>query len=126
MDEEQFGQALTDLVRGKPATLDAYFHAVEADVQIGSTSAKCHFHCINLDGNGRPRIDALVKHLIGHVIDYAIPRKKIKEALRFQEETGSTYKHTMLLLQAMGLFSRLGKSGQGGELILFLMAERFL
>jgi hypothetical protein len=126
MNEEQFGAALADLVRGKPATLDAYFHAVEADVQVGTTNARCHFHCINLDGNGRPRVDALVKHLIGHVIDYAIPRKRIEEALRYQEETGSAYKHTMLLLEAMGLFSKLAKSGEGGELILFLMAERFL
>lgn len=126
MNEEQFGQALANLVRGKPSTIDAYFHAVEADVSVGSTNAKCHFHCINLDGNGRPRVDALVKHLIGHVIDYSIPRKKIMEALLYQEETGSAYKHAMLLLEAMGLFSKLVKSGEGGELILFLLAERFL
>jgi hypothetical protein len=118
--------ALNDLVRGSPASLDAFFHVVETGVVVDQTSATCHFHCINLDGNGRPRMEGLIKHLIGHLIDYAIPRKRIEEAYAFQKDTGSSYKTATLLLEAIGLFSRLEKSGEGGELILFLMAERFL
>lgn len=108
------------------SSLDAFFHVVETGVTVGGTSAKCHFHCINLDGNGRPRVEALVKHLLGHLIDYTIPRKRIEEAYVEQQETGSTYSHAAMFIEALGLFSRLSKSGEGGELILFLMAERFL
>lgn len=126
MNEEQFRAALIDLVRGKPESLNAYFHIVETHVMVGSTSAKCHFHCVNLDGNGRPRIDGLVKYLVTHVIDYTIPRKRIDEALLYQKETGSASKSVALFFEAIGLFTTLAKSGEGGELILFLMAERFL
>ena len=118
--------ALEDLARGKASDLDAFFHVIKSDVKVGETSATCHFHCINLDGNGRPRVDALVKHLLGHVLDYSIPRKRIAEAWASQQESKSTYKMANLLIEAMGLFTRLEKSGEGGELILFLLAERFL
>lgn len=118
--------ALEDIVRGDDTGLNAFFHVVDTGVTVAETSATCHFHCINLDGNGRPRVDALVKHLICHLVDYAIPRKRIIEAMEFQQETGSTTKNVQLIIEAMGLFSRLAKSGEGGELILFLLAERFL
>lgn len=121
-----FQDALNGLVRGDASTLEAFFHVVNAEVDVDGTSAVCHFHCINFDGNGRPRVDGLVKHLIGHMIDYAVPRRKIIEAFRYQQETGSAYKHSMLLIEAVNLFSKLSKSGEGGELILFLLAERFL
>ncbi|MFZ2973292.1 MAG: DUF1837 domain-containing protein [Ferribacterium limneticum] len=123
---KQLNSVIEDLARGNKSSLDSFFHVIETDVAVGATSAKCHFHCINLDGNGRPRVDALVKHLLGHLIDYTVPRKRIEEAYLEQKETGSTYSSAALFIEALGLFSRLTKSGEGGELILFLMAERFL
>ncbi|WP_139768605.1 HamA C-terminal domain-containing protein, partial [Salmonella enterica] len=44
----------------------------------------------------------------------------------YQRDTGSTLKITKLFMQAMGLFTSLSNSGEGGELILFLFAEKFL
>ncbi|WP_456310349.1 HamA C-terminal domain-containing protein [Serratia proteamaculans] len=118
--------ALEKLVRGDGDTIHSYFHELKTDCLVEGTSAACHFHCVNLDGNGRPKVDALVQYLVSNVIDYAIPRKKINEAIKYQQETGSTTKVVKLLTQAMGLFTRLANSGEGGELILFLFAEKFL
>ncbi|MGK9010558.1 HamA C-terminal domain-containing protein [Serratia marcescens] len=118
--------ALEDLVRGDDTSLNSFFHVVDTDVTVDETAATCHFHCINLDGNGRPRVDALVKHLVCHLVDYAIPRKRIIEAYEAKKKTGSSMATMKLLFEAIGLFSRLAKSGEGGELILFLLAERFL
>lgn len=118
--------ALEDLARGSPSDLDAFFHVIKTDVAVGSTSATCHFHCIQLDGNGRPRIEALVAHLLHHLLDYSIPRRRISEAFADHTATKSTFKIAKLLNEAKTLFSKLAKSGEGGELILFLMAERFL
>ncbi|AVY97989.1 DUF1837 domain-containing protein [Lelliottia sp. WB101] len=118
--------ALEKLVRNDGETIYSYFHELKSDYLIEGTSAACHFHCINLDGNGRPKVDALVQFLVGKVIDYSIPRKKINEAIKYQQETGSTLKITKLFMQAMGLFTSLSNSGEGGELILFLFAEKFL
>ncbi|EPF2603503.1 TPA: HamA C-terminal domain-containing protein [Yersinia enterocolitica] len=118
--------ALEKLIRDDGDTIYSYFHELKSDCLVDGTSAACHFHCINLDGNGRPKVDALVQYLVGKVIDYAIPRKKINEAIKYQQETGSTLKIVKLFTQAMGLFTRLSNSGEGGELILFLFAEKFL
>ncbi|HEM6864093.1 TPA: DUF1837 domain-containing protein [Providencia rettgeri] len=119
-------QTLEKLVRDDGNTIYSYFHELKSDYVVQGTSALCHFHCINLDGNGKPRIDALIQFLIGKVIDYAIPRKKITEALEYYENTGSTLKIAKLNNQAVKLFTRLANSGEGGELILFLFAEKFL
>ncbi|MRT03192.1 HamA C-terminal domain-containing protein [Ewingella americana] len=118
--------ALEDILRGDEASLNAYFHVVETNVSVDETAATCHFHCVNLDGNGRPRVNDLVKHLALHLVDYTIPRKRIVEAMEKQKETGSSIYSMKLLFEAIGLFSKLAKSGEGGELILFLLAERFL
>ncbi len=118
--------ALEKLVRNDGDTISSYFHEVKTHCLIEGTSASCHFHCINLDGNGRPKVDALVQFLVSNIIDYAIPRKKINEAIKHQQETNSTLKIGRLFSQAMGLFTRLSNSGEGGELILFLFAEKFL
>lgn len=118
--------ALEKLLRDDGDTIYSYFHEIKSDYLIEGTSASCHFHCINLDGNGRPKVNALIQFLVGKVIDYSIPRKKINEAMEYQRETGSTLKITKLFMQAMGLFTSLSNSGEGGELILFLFAEKFL
>ncbi|HEJ8043928.1 HamA C-terminal domain-containing protein [Serratia bockelmannii] len=118
--------ALEKLVRDDGDTIYSYFQEIKSDYLIEGTSASCHFHCINLDGNGRPKVNALIQYLVGKVIDYAIPRKKINEAIKYQQDTGSTLKITKLFMQAMGLFTSLSNSGEGGELILFLFAEKFL
>ncbi|WP_025154902.1 HamA C-terminal domain-containing protein [Morganella morganii] len=118
--------ALEKLVRDDGDTIYSYFQEIKSDYLIEGTSATCHFHCINLDGNGRPKVSALIQYLVGKVIDYAIPRKKINEAIKYQQETGSTLKITKLFMQAMGLFTSISNSGEGGELILFLFAEKFL
>ncbi|HEF0789302.1 TPA: DUF1837 domain-containing protein, partial [Escherichia coli] len=118
--------ALENLIRDDGQTLNSYFSEVKVNSLIENTNATCHFHCLNLDGNGRPRVDALIQFLNDKVVDYAIPRKKINEAVQYFNETQSTAKITKLANQAKKLFTRLANSGEGGEFILFLFAEQFL
>ncbi|AXB18779.1 hypothetical protein DPF89_01120 [Salmonella enterica subsp. enterica serovar Napoli] len=44
--------ALEKLLRDDGDTIYSYFHEIKSDYLIEATSASCHFHCINLDGNG--------------------------------------------------------------------------
>ncbi|HCM9261337.1 TPA: DUF1837 domain-containing protein [Enterobacter hormaechei subsp. xiangfangensis] len=118
--------ALENLIRDDGQTLNSYFSEVKVNSLIENTNATCHFHCLNLDGNGRPRVDALIQFLNDKVVDYAIPRKKINEAVQYFNLTQSTAKITKLASQAKRLFTRLANSGEGGEFILFLFAEQFL
>lgn len=71
--------ALEKLARNDRDALNSYFHEIETHSLVEGTSAKCHFHCINLDGSGRPKIDSLIQYLIANIIDYAIPRKKLMQ-----------------------------------------------
>jgi len=123
---DYLNDAFEKLLRDDGGTLQSYFHEIQLNSLIEDTKTTCHIHCLNLDGNGRPRVDALVAFLAYKVIDYAIPRKKIREAYKDYENTGSSRKMVKLTTEARKLFTTLAKSGEGGEFILFLFAEQFL
>ncbi|MDM1329699.1 HamA C-terminal domain-containing protein [Acinetobacter indicus] len=126
METVDIEKALSDLARDKKRPLSAYFREIQKDVSVGSTRTSCHFHCVNLDGNGHVRIDGLVDYLCNCLIDYAIPRKEIERVFRDYEETGSTFELSKLSSKARGLFTTLNTSGESGELLLFIFAEYLL
>lgn len=117
--------ALDKLIRDDGQTLNSYFREVKVNSLIENTKATCHFHCLNLDGNGRPRVDALIEFLKSKVVDYAIPRKKINEAVEYFNQTKSTSKIAKLASEAQRLFTRLANSGEGGSLFFFCLQSSF-
>ena len=60
------------------------------------------------------------------VADYAIPRSKLADAKARDLKYNSTESVTALVEQARRSFTDLAKTGEGGEMLLFLLAERFL
>ena len=60
------------------------------------------------------------------IVDYAIPRSKVKEAKARDTKFNSTTAVAELVEQARQTFTDLEKTGEGGEMLLFLLAERFL
>lgn len=60
------------------------------------------------------------------VADYAIPRSQLAKAKERDLKYNSTEAVTALVEQARRSFTDLGKTGEGGEMLLFLLAERFL
>ena len=60
------------------------------------------------------------------VADYAIPRTKLAKAKARDIKYNSTEAVTALVEQARRSFTDLAKTGEGGEMLLFLLAERFL
>lgn len=119
-------KALHNLARGPATTLDGLLHDVESHVIVDGTRVTVHCHCLKLDGNGRPRTRALVQAIAEHVLDYAIPRSRISAAQEDLKRTGSTQKLVRLANEARGLFTDLEKSGEGGELLLFVLTEKIL
>lgn len=118
--------AFSKIVKNKVRPLTAYLHEVEKNLLIDGTNAICHFHCVNLDGNGQIRIDGLVEHLSNCLIDYAIPRKEMDRVFKDFQDTGSAIELSKLSSKAKGLFTSLSNSGESGELLLFLFAEYIL
>jgi hypothetical protein len=120
------GVALARLVRGDATDLSPYLHCVESKLPMAEGNGVIHCHVIALDGNGRVRIKDLMHHLAFSLLDYAIPRSKVAEAFESQRATGSSAKVLRLAREAHSLFTDLAKTGEGGELLLFLLAEQIL
>lgn len=115
--------ALRASVRGHPRDIHAHLREVERDIVIDGAKTRLHAYLLPIDAYGRPRPEALADFLCDRVIDYAIPRRRIEEALDEQKRTGSSAAWVRLQRQAKSLFTRVATTGEGGELLLFAMAE---
>ncbi len=99
---------------------------MERDVLIDGHLVKIYCHCLTVDGNGRVQPRRLAEFMRNAVADYAIPRSKLAEAKARDAKYNSTEAVTALVEQARRSFTDLVKTGEGGEMLLFLLAERFL
>ena len=118
--------SLIPLLRTKVDDLDAYLNKVAFDVLVDGTRSKAHCYFISLDGNKRPRAKDFARFIGNRVTDFAIPRSERISALNQSIKTGSNMYVDELNKKARELFTRLPKSGEGGEVLLSLLAETFL
>lgn len=118
--------ALNRLARDDFSSHEAFLHTVEKEKKIDETKTISYWHCIKLDGNGRDRTKDFIKNIINDIVDYVIPRSRIAEAHE-KDRKNSTSRNTLKLQQdAKEAFVNSVNSGELGELILFVLAERFL
>jgi hypothetical protein len=119
-------KGLTKLIRSDSSALDAHLECVTKDYKVPDTNTKLHAHFIIVDLNNHSRVDRLIEAMRSRVTDYAIPRKQFKEAQKKDYETGTGQNVSLLHEQAKNLFTDITKSGEGGELLLYMLAENFL
>jgi hypothetical protein len=119
-------EAVDRLVRGEKATFDELLVSVGDPSVIGETLTTFRCHFLSRDANGTPRVDALARTLAAQVVDYCIPRGRVVAALDAVKATGSTEQFGRLQAEARELFTKAVKSGEGGELLLYLLLERML
>lgn len=117
------GAALLRSLRGTSADLSAYLHELQRDVEVAGAQARLHAYFLPVDANGRFRVERLAEFLCERIVDYAIPRRLIAEAEALQVSTGSTAPIVRLERRARTVFTHLANTGEGGELLLFAMAE---
>lgn len=124
-DQDAFDldEALRRAIRGGAKITDAHLRLIDRDVIIGETRTTLHCYCLPLDGNGRVRFKPLAEFLRNRIVDYAIPRVRLEEARQEFNETGSASAILKLQARARELFTDLAQTGEGGELMLFAMAE---
>ncbi|KXG84273.1 HamA C-terminal domain-containing protein [Agrobacterium bohemicum] len=117
---------LVNILAGDPEELGVHLQLVERDVVIDGHNVKIHCHCLTVDGNGRVRPKRLAEFMRNAVADYAIPRSKLQQARERDFKYRSSSAVAEIHRQACTVFTDLEKTGEGGELLLFLLAERFL
>ncbi|WP_232823014.1 HamA C-terminal domain-containing protein [Oceanibium sediminis] len=117
---------LYNIVSGDPEELDVHLELVERDVPLEDCSATLHCHCLTVDGNGRVRPERLAEFMRNALVDYAIPKSRLDAARArdFKYKSGSAV--AALHHEALGTFTDLSNTGEGGEMLLYLLAERFL
>ena len=118
--------SLENLARGKSSDLLACLTKTTAAEVIDGTRCTAHCYHVKLDGNGRPLVSDLIRAVSDAVLDYAIPREQISAARQRLEQTGAADSFSRLVKEARALFTDAANSGEVGELLLFLFAERVL
>ncbi len=126
MEEINIQQLVQDLLRTNEGEFGSYITEVKTNLEVADTKAVSHCYFVNLDGNGRPRINDFARFVAQHIVDYSIPRKEIEEARDYDQKHGTTVKMMQLGEKARGLFTDLTKSGEGGEMLLYMLVQEFL
>jgi hypothetical protein len=114
------------LLRCEKDHLDAFLGEIDASFSLGTTKARVHCRYVLHDGNERPRIKDLARHLAYDIVDFAIPRSEIDHARRADAESNSTRATISLHKKAAALFSNQPNTGEGGELLLYALAQTYL
>ena len=117
---------LEKILSGDPDELGVHLELIDRDITIDGHQVAVHCHCLTLDGNGKINPVRLAEFMRDAIADYAIPRSKMIEAKARDEKHNSTTAVMGLFHRAKATFTDLSKTGEGGELLLFLLAERFL
>jgi hypothetical protein len=68
-------------------------------------------------------VEQLAKKLAAQLIDYCIPRSRLEEAFAEKDATGSSEAIARLTQEARSLFTLAESSGEGGEMLLYLLLE---
>ncbi len=126
VDEAAVVEQLLELARGTGSPLIDFLPAFEEAISVPGTSTFVRTHFIAHDANGTPAVEQLAGAMASAALDFCIPRSKIERAHAEYESTRSTAAIVSLHEQARNLFVKSESSGEGGELLLFLLMERVL
>ncbi len=126
MTENLITKIIDDIRRGEASSLDAYLKTVEHAVDLEETQTKFYAHMIQLDGNGGVRSKDFIEFIARHIIQYVIPRSKILEADERDKKAKMSTHLMRLRSDAAKLFTPLKKTGEGGEMLLFILGEVLL
>lgn len=118
--------AVRQLIRQDSGALGGVLHSVGEPVLIQNTRTTVRCHFVARDTQGRPRVKKLARLLAQRITEYCIPRHRISEAADTFAKTGSPAAFSALEQEARDLFADLTTSGEGGELLLYVLLESVL
>ncbi|MEV0983485.1 DUF1837 domain-containing protein [Brevibacterium sp. NPDC049920] len=126
VDEAAVVEQFIELARGTGDSLISFLPAFEDAVTVPETSTLVRTHFLAHDANGTPAVEQLAGAMANAALDFCIPRSKIEKAVAEYMDSRSTAAIVSLEEQARSLFVKSESSGEGGELLLFLLMERVL
>lgn len=121
-----FAERLAQLVRGDASSFSHLLHSHEQPVVLSGTQTTVRTHFLAFNANGHPAVDLFASAVAASITDFCIPRDRLLKAFEAWQSTGSTLAITSLQHQARELFVASETSGEGGELLLFMLMEQVL
>jgi len=118
--------AINRLLINSKGEIKSRLAEVVSHVNLTDTSTICHCYCLKVDANNNLRLNDLIDFIDEKILEYAIPKKEIDEAREYLAQTNSTAKIIRLRKKAEGLFTDLEKTGEGGEILLYILVQEFL
>ncbi len=123
--EESALLRLEQLLQADIFPLENFIGEIAESDMLDSTAINVHFRFIRLDGNGRPMIKRLTELMLCHLASYVTPRKRLNEPERLDQKRRRVLV-SQIHEEAKRLFVTNSNSGEGGEFLLYLIAEKFL
>ena len=117
-------EILLRCIHPEPSITMAHLNVVERDIAVDETKTLVHCYAPTLDGNGRLRINALAEFMRDRVLRFVIPRKDIQTAEAIKQESGDLSAYIRLHERAKRAFTTIKNTGEGGEFLLFALAEK--
>ena len=115
--------ALRASLRPRSANIDTHLICLERDIQVGQTKTKLHCYFLPVDGNGRIRMKPLAEFLRDQSSITPFRARRFRRLSIKSKRPVSRQLLSNLHERAKRLFTHLANSGEGGELLLFAMAE---
>ena len=114
------------LLRGEATDLNAYVVPVGEVVGVPNSRARVHCKLLALDGRSLPRAGDLARFIANRVVDFAIPRTELLKA-QDRDRRGNTAANVAALRKrAETPFVEATTTGEGGELLLYVLVQTFL
>lgn len=126
LDLDRINELIEKLVRTSNYDISSYLKEIVTHEVIDGTNTYSHFYHVELDGNGRPRTKDFIEFIANKVIDYSIPRSEIDKARNSSDPHASTEAILALQRKAKNLFTHLKNTGEGGEILLYVLTEDIL
>ncbi len=118
--------AMSKLARGDEVGFSHLLATHAEPVLLSESKTTVRTHFLAVDANGQPVLQQLANIMAGALLDFAIPRSRIKRAFAAYQDTGSAAAISALYAEARALLVKSDTSGEGGELLLFLLMEKVL
>jgi hypothetical protein len=119
-------EAIQNLLIKGEGEIFSRIETIGSNLEIDGTEAQAYCYGLKLDGQGNPRTKDLIEFVASKLIDYSIPKKLQDEAKEHLNKTGSTSKIIELGKRAKHLFTDLEKTGEFGEILLYILVQEIL
>lgn len=126
MPNSTLEEIIDKIARGQAESINSYLRTIEHAFVLNKTKTRFYSHLITIDGNGTARLDDFIDFIIRHIVEYVIPRSRIQDAKAKDQESGMSTNIIRLHNEAKKLFTPLKKTGEGGEMLLFILGEVLL